>query len=331
VNVSQARGDRAAKGRFHHEALFYAGADELLAGTVPFVRAGLEAGDAILLAMPNARVELVKGELGPDAAEVRFADMEEIGRNPARILPVWSEFLAANLSPARGVRGIGEPVWAGRSAVELEECRRHESLLNLAFADGAAWALICPYDVVALGDEVLAEAEHNHPALSRDGDLSQSGSYCDPLLDGDPFAGVLADPAGNPAELHFTIEELGQVRRFVAAGARQGGLGLARTEDLVLAANELATNSLQHGGGSGVVRVWREDDALLCDVRDGGRIDQPLVGRVRPRPDQAGGRGVWLANQLCDLVQIRSAASGSVVRLRMSLKAGTELRSSGQA
>ena len=322
MTASQARGDRAAEGgfHFHHEALFYAGADEFLTATVPFVRAGLEGEEAIFVATPSARIELLKGELGRDAAAVRFADMEELGRNPARIIPVWREFLAANLGFERGARGIGEPVWAGRSAAELEECRRHESLLNLAFGDGPAWPLICPYDVGALGDEVLVEAEHNHPLMSRDGALSDSASYIDPLQGGDLFAGELADPAGNPAELHFTIEELAQMRRFVSAGARRGGLGLARTEDLVLAANELATNSVQHGGGRGVVRVWRENGALLCDVRDAGRIDKPLVGRVRPRPDQAGGRGVWLANQLCDLVQIRSGDSGSVVRLRMSIE-----------
>jgi anti-sigma regulatory factor (Ser/Thr protein kinase) len=320
VNVSQARGDRAAKGGFHHEALFYAGADDFLTGTVPFVRAGLEAEDAILVAAPNARLELLRGELGRDAAGVRFADMEQVGRNPARIIPVWLEFLAANLGPEAGVRGIGEPVWAGRSPAELEECTRHESLLNLAFSDAPAWPLMCPYDVAALGDEVLARAEHNHPVLSRDGALSPSASYLGPLRGADPFAGELDEPAGNPAELRFTIEELSQVRRFVSAGALRHGLGPARTADFVLAANELATNSLQHGGGSGVVRVWREDAALLCDVRDGGHIDQPLVGRVRPRPDQTGGRGVWLANQLCDLVQIRSGDSGSMVRLRMSLR-----------
>jgi hypothetical protein len=30
-----------------------------------------------------------------------------------------------------------------------------------------------------------------------------------------------------------------------------------------------------------------------------------------------GGFGVWLANQVCDLVQIRSVAAGTVVRLHM--------------
>jgi hypothetical protein len=44
-----------------------------------------------------------------------------------------------------------------------------------------------------------------------------------------------------------------------------------------------------------------------------------LVGRVRPGTDACSGRGVWLVNQLCDLVQIRSAPGGSVVRVRKCL------------
>jgi anti-sigma regulatory factor (Ser/Thr protein kinase) len=38
-----------------------------------------------------------------------------------------------------------------------------------------------------------------------------------------------------------------------------------------------------------------------------------------PEPGQLGGRGLWLANQLCDLVQIRCSPAGATVRLRMRL------------
>jgi anti-sigma regulatory factor (Ser/Thr protein kinase) len=34
-----------------------------------------------------------------------------------------------------------------------------------------------------------------------------------------------------------------------------------------------------------------------------------------PPLSDEGGRGLWLANQLCDLVQIRSGENGTVVRL----------------
>jgi anti-sigma regulatory factor (Ser/Thr protein kinase) len=72
-----------------------------------------------------------------------------------------------------------------------------------------------------------------------------------------------------------------------------------------------------HADGRGTLRVWRDEHALVCEVRDGGTLEDPLLGRERPRLDQASGRGLWLVNQLCDLVQMRSYPHGNVVRLHM--------------
>ena len=85
----------------------------------------------------------------------------------------------------------------------------------------------------------------------------------------------------------------------------------------MLAVNEVATNSVRHGGGRGRLRAWQERDVLICEVRDGGRLDDPLVGRRRPTGAQIGGYGLWLANQVCDLVQLRSRADGCAVRVHM--------------
>ncbi len=83
-------------------------------------------------------------------------------------------------------------------------------------------------------------------------------------------------------------------------------------------ANEIASNSVVHAGGSGVFTIWRDNGAIVCQSDDTGRIVHALVGRQRPTSGQVGGLGLWLANQLCDLVQIRTFADGSVVRVRMS-------------
>jgi hypothetical protein len=64
--------------------------------------------------------------------------------------------------------------------------------------------------------------------------------------------------------------------------------------------------------------VWEEEHELICEVRDRGHVDQPLVGRQRPAIDQGGGRGLWLINHLCDLAEVRSSPRGTVVRLRMT-------------
>ena len=86
--------------------------------------------------------------------------------------------------------------------------------------------------------------------------------------------------------------------------------------------NELATNSLLHGGGGGTLRLWQEGAKLVCEVRDAGVIVEPLVGRRRPSPSAQGGAGLWIINQLCDLVQIRSAVGfGTVVRAYLGMAA----------
>lgn len=300
---------------FHHEAFFYADQDEFLDRTVPFVREGLAGGEAILAALPAGNLELLRGALGVDAARVQLVDMAAIGRNPARIISAWHDFLAANHGPERGVRGIGEPIWAGRSAPELDECRRHESLLNLAFGDGPAWPLICPYDASRLDDEILLAAEHNHPVLSGERQRSAEYGEHDPLEGA--FGGQLEEPEGDLAELVFDLDGLPAVRRLVLAEAFRAGIETGRAGDLVLAVSEIATNSVRHGGGTGVLQTWRNEEGLVCEIRDSGRIGDPLVGRRRPRLDQLSGRGIWLANQLCDLVQIRWQGE-TVVRLRMS-------------
>jgi anti-sigma regulatory factor (Ser/Thr protein kinase) len=303
---------------FRHEAFFYAGEDEFLAGAVPFVRAGLECEEAILVALPRSNRERLRAALGEDGDRVLFASMEELGRNPARIIPAWRDFLDRNAGSGCGVRGIGEPIWPGRSAAELDECERHESLLNLAFAGGRPWSLICPYDTTHLDPGVLREAECNHPFLRRHGEAGGSDPYLAPEARSS-LDGRLAPAPGDAAEMSFTLKGLSELRRFVDERARALGLDAGRIDDFVLAANELATNSLRHAGGRGMLRIWGAGDTVVCEVDDAGRIDRPLVGRERPRADQVGGRGLWLANQVCDLVQVRSGAAGSTVRLRMSV------------
>jgi anti-sigma regulatory factor (Ser/Thr protein kinase) len=63
------------------------------------------------------------------------------------------------------------------------------------------------------------------------------------------------------------------------------------------------------------LRTWLQPDALVCEVTDRGRLDDPLVGRLAPAPEEQRGRGLWLANQLSDLVQIRSTPEGTAVRV----------------
>src|SRR3989441_2351499 len=302
---------------FRHEALFYSGESDFLAGTLSFIRASIAAEEPILVAVGDGRIQALKSELNGGGELVQFADMAQIGRNPPCIIPVWGEFVSEHAAGGRALRGIGEPIWPGRTAAELVECQRHESLLNLAFAGAPGFWLLCPYDADALDSEVLEEACRSHPFVAEDSVPRTSDSYLGPGVAPSPFGGELQPPSREPDEVAFSITSLRAMRGFVADRGRSAGLDANRTADLVLAVSEVASNSVLHGGGGGHLRVWRDGEELLCGVRDHGRFDPPLVGRERPTDDQSSGRGLWLLNHLCDLVQIRSCPSGKLGRLHM--------------
>ena len=300
---------------FRHEAFFYSGEDEFLAGTVPFLEEGVRAGETVLVVLPEQRMDLVREALGSTAGAVEFWPMANVGRNPARLIPAWRDFLRT-CDLGQGVRGLGEPISPERSAAEVEECELHERLFNLAFAKERRLTVMCPYDTSRLGDEALLGAERSHPVCASSHGRSVSSRYS---LEA-PLAGDLSEPGRPSVGFEFGKADLAMVRHLVSQCARFAGLETRRNEDLVLAVCEVATNSIQHGGGRGQLHIWDDEAELVCAISDNGTIRNPLVGRERPRPEQEHGRGLWLANQLCDLVQVRSDEAGTDIRLRMRLE-----------
>ena len=313
MTETQTGPDRRHAGGFEHEAFFYGGVGEFVEGTASFVEAGLRAGEPVMVALVPERLELLRHALGPGAGKVRFADMRELGRNPARIIPAWRRFVDEHAGHRR-LRGIGEPIWAARGAEELTECQRHEALMNVAFDGGRPWSLLCPYDARSLSEDVLHEARRSHPFLAAAGGITDNLEF---VVDLGVFDGALSEPGPVEAELGFDARTLRQVRAAVSAWAA-AVLSAGRAADLALAAHEVAANSVRHGGGTGSLRAWRSGSGVVVEIRDGGRFETPLVGRQLPPLDDEMGRGLWLAQQLCDLVQLRSSPEGSRIRLHVA-------------
>ena len=300
--------DEPVGGVLSHAALFYRSQPEYADRVAAFVQAGLDRGEPALIALPGGKAQAIAARLDAVPGEVVFADMAVLGRNPARIIPELRSF--ADKHPGQRVRFVGEPIWPGRSPAETCEAARHEALINLAFARAQA-TILCPYDASGLPDSVLAGARRTHQEPAASGATATTWRdnlppECDHPL-GPP-------PAG--AEALAYEADLARVRRLVERNAKDAGLGEERAVDLVLAANEIAANTISHTGGGGVIHVWHTGEEILCQVHDTGHITDPLAGRVRFGPDDRG-HGLWLVNQVCDLVELRSGEGGTTVRMHM--------------
>lgn len=305
-------------GPFVHEGLFYRDADEFVAGCLPFVEAGMAAGEPVLVAVPGPNLELLQQAVGPTGNGVRFADMTVAGRNPGRIIP-WVLHAFIDSHPGGRVRIIGEPIWADRSAAEYPACVTHEALINAAFKTRTA-TILCPYDTSRLDPVWVADAARTHPILVEGGDrwLSDDWDGADPVVS--EYNQPLPEPPVAAATLIFSnATAMREIRRFVAYHATLFGLAPDRIADLQIAVHEVASNTVVHLSEPGTLRTWQERGSIVCEVRDHGHIRDPLAGRLPPRPQDGNGRGLLMVNNVCDLVQIHTRPGGTTIRLHMKL------------
>ncbi|GAB2934145.1 anti-sigma factor RsbA family regulatory protein [Nonomuraea sp. N2-4H] len=300
---------------FHHPALLYRSDREYAAATTAFVTEGLAAGDPVAVAVPGARLALIRDALGSAARDVLMLDMTEAGRNPGRIIPAVLHGFA-DAHPGRHVRIIGEPVWPGRTPAEYPACAQHEALINLAFA-GRPATIMCPYDVEALGDEVIGEVARTHPVLrDASGERASAGYAPEQVVEGHNRP---LDEPESCVSLRFDRGNLSAARALAADEAAARGIAGDRLDDIRLTVAELGANSLDHGGGSGLLRVWQADGRLVCEVSDSGHITDPLAGRRPVDPRQAGSRGLLIVNLLSDLVRIHTRPGATTVRAYFDL------------
>jgi anti-sigma regulatory factor (Ser/Thr protein kinase) len=318
VTATATTGPAAGTAQFDHRALLYRGADEYLAATTGFVRSALTGYDAVLVAVPGPRLDALRESLADVAGQVVFTDMAIAGRNPGRIIPkVLLGFAAEH--PGRRVSIVGEPIRPGSTTVEYPACATHEALINTVFAGHDA-TILCPYDAGDLDEAAVDDAWRTHPVMIAGGARRPSDRYTDPLVAAASFNQPLPPaPDHAPGLAYFGAGELSLVRRFVVEHATAAGLTGDRLDDLVVAVNELAGNTVEHTSGPGRVSLWREDGHVVCQVSDAGHLTDPLAGRLPARPQAHGGQGLLLANYLCDLFRLHTGRDGTTIRLHLHL------------
>lgn len=126
-----------------------------------------------------------------------------------------------------------------------------------------------------------------------------------------PGSGACPDPLMST----FDLTVMSHLRRCTADHARAYGLHGPDLDGFVLAVNEIMANVVTHGGGQGHLYLWAEGDRVRCRISDSGPgIAGATPSTHRPPPQSSGGRGLWMAGQLCDL-DIRTGPRGTTVEL----------------
>lgn len=304
---------------FAHVALFYRDAEEYASAVGDFVGDGVSSGTPVTVAVPEPNLTQLRSHLDPAVAtEVEWIDMAVAGRNPGRIIPMVL-LAAAARHPHSRVHIVGEPIWPGRDEVEYPACAAHEALINDAFA-GRNATILCPYDVQGLDRTALADARRTHPILTQDSHSSLSQEYDDDAAAS--FNQPLPPPPSDAATLRYSLPaDLGALRDFLRRQALGTWLDEQRVEELVIAVNELATNTVQHTGDAGEISVWVDTGVLVAQLHDSGRIEDPLAGRIPPTDPLTHGHGLLLVNAICDLVRVHTGEAGTTIRVRMALPA----------
>ena len=298
---------------YRHEAFLWHDATDFAAGMVPFIRDGLEAGEPVLVALIPQHTEWLQDALPGQADQVKFLDMGELGRNPARIIPAVVQFLTTRSGRPRPMRGIGQPMWPGRRPEELVECQLHEALLNVAVDPEIPFWLICPYDAEALSSAVVAEAQRSHPVIVEAASYQGSVRYAGRAHLDAMFAADLTVLVGQPIATGFSGETVSRLFTYIKLELYVAGLSVAKAATVATAVQQLALSSLHRGATTGTVRIWNQPHAMICEVADDTIVNDMLLGRrvsTAEKPD-----GLWHANQHCDLVQMRSSSAGTNVRV----------------
>jgi len=303
--------------RLEHPALLYGTVEEFLSCLVPFVSGGIDNGEPVFVAVGADHLAALRDEVGEGAAGVTWADTREWHPDPATRLRAFHELVRDELAGgATRLRLVGEPVWPADAPELVLEWKRYESVLNAVLGPFPV-SLVCTYDTSRLDPSITADARRTHPRV-REGAERVSPQFEAPEQLLGQWVAELPPPPADAAAFQGSVD-LHAAREFLNGEALAAGLKPARARDLCLAATEVLTNALVHGGGGAGLRAWPLEGTFFCQIDDAGRgLTDPLAGYLPPSPAVDSGRGLWLARQLVDLLQIVPAPGGTTVRLRMA-------------
>jgi anti-sigma regulatory factor (Ser/Thr protein kinase) len=313
-----------------HEALIYGSDEELATAVVPFLRAGLAAGEPTLVVASPGHTALLRAAM-PEAGEVVFLEGAASYPRPSGTISAYREMLSGYVAAgASRIRIAGELPRALFGATWWW-WSRYEAAINHVYADFPLWN-VCAYDTRTTPRHVLDDVRATHPLLvtaggghrrnecyrPRDEFLSGHAVTPDPLEATPPVIELAGEPAVTARHAVWDAEHAGLLPAAVD------------TEAVVLVVNEAVTNGIRHGQGPVRLRLWAGPERVALAVSDHGTgPPDPLAGLLptshplagEPSAHSPGGQGLWVIHELSELVTLDTAAGGYTLRATLGTPA----------
>jgi anti-sigma regulatory factor (Ser/Thr protein kinase) len=278
-----------------------------------FLDDGAAAGDALLVVVAGDKWELLSNALGRTGGTVRHFDPDAVYSTPAAAVATYDATLRQLRNDGVGaVRAYAE-LPTPETEEEADEWVSYEAIVNRALAAQPMW-VVCGYDTRRQTTSAVVGGMHAHRRVLTD------GWHVSPLYNDDP-APLLRRLASMPESLPplpaIAVDgDARAIRARLAVALHAGGVSDERVPELLVAANEIVANAIQHGSGPSAMRAGRTGERFVIEVSDSGPgLEDPLAGYLPPRTQSTGAAGLWIARQLASRVELISNGDGLTVRL----------------
>jgi anti-sigma regulatory factor (Ser/Thr protein kinase) len=311
---------RPKGGGFDHAALILDSDASLERLLVPVLRQHVAAREPALLVVPPHTEKVLRNGLGADADRLEWAGVEAFYQRLGFTFDRFRRYLRRQHSRGRSVHVIAEPdiVTDLRAPVDrVAAYLSYEAMCNDAFAPFGC-PVTCIWDSRRHPTLVIegVRSIHDHE-LTEDGRRRNTGFIPAPdYLAGRAFVAMPPAPPGLDIDHMLTVmSDLSSSRTAVGAWALTHDFSLAAADQVTAAANEVLTNSLQHGQPPVRLRAWRHDQTLVVHVDDNGGGTIPPDAGYRPPTSPENGMGLWITRQFADIVLTRTTTSLTSVRM----------------
>jgi anti-sigma regulatory factor (Ser/Thr protein kinase) len=310
-------------GGYPHDALLFDTPDELVEVAVPFLLAGLDAGEGAVIATGGPTAELLCDAVDGDPRVDVLPRGEVYNDRTATAITTFRRVGERRVGDrVRRVRVVGE-IDYGPSTRDWLEWQRYEAVINRALVGWPLWGL-CVFDTQRVPEPILESAVRTHQHLHTPGGRVHNPEFVDPAayVRSLPVPPEPLEDSTPRLEAADVIDFIG-LRHAVAAELAVSAAPRETAEDFLLAIDEMTSNAVRHGRPPVSLRLWASDDRVVCTIADQGPgWDDPFAGYGPAHGNDLsrGGMGLWLARQLCDHVDITQGAAGTTVRLTIRLR-----------